>query len=134
MVKEGKIKKQAALPEITEEEKPFELPKGWEWVAPDDFSIKITDGEHFRPKTQDEGIYFLSAKDVREDGISLEDPLFISEETAKVALQRCNPERGDILIVSRGATVGRMCTVDIDEVFCLLGSVILINRLLGVLY
>lgn len=32
LVKEGKIKKQAALPEITEEEKPFELPKGWEWV------------------------------------------------------------------------------------------------------
>ncbi|GAT63645.1 restriction endonuclease subunit S [Paludibacter jiangxiensis] len=32
LVKEGKIKKQAALPEFTEEEKPFELPTGWEWV------------------------------------------------------------------------------------------------------
>ena len=29
LVKEGKIKKQAALPEIKEEEKPYELPKGW---------------------------------------------------------------------------------------------------------
>jgi type I restriction enzyme S subunit len=77
------------------------LPKGWEWVKPEEFSIKITDGEHFRPKTEDKGIYFLSAKDVRDDGISLDDPLFISEETAKKALQRCNPEYDDLLIVSR---------------------------------
>ena len=32
LVKEGKIKKQKPLPEITEEEKPFKLPEGWEWV------------------------------------------------------------------------------------------------------
>ncbi|WP_043759552.1 restriction endonuclease subunit S [Aeromonas taiwanensis] len=31
LVKEGKIKKPKALPEIGEEEKPFELPEGWEW-------------------------------------------------------------------------------------------------------
>ncbi|VTT35135.1 subunit S of type I restriction-modification system [Klebsiella pneumoniae] len=32
LVKQGKIKKQKPLPEISEEEKPFELPSGWEWV------------------------------------------------------------------------------------------------------
>ena len=32
LVKQGKIKKQKSLPEISEEEKPFELPEGWEWV------------------------------------------------------------------------------------------------------
>ncbi|CCK07919.1 MULTISPECIES: restriction endonuclease subunit S [Cronobacter] len=32
LVKQGKIKKQKPLPEIREEEKPFELPSGWEWV------------------------------------------------------------------------------------------------------
>lgn len=31
LVKEGKIKKQKPLPPISEDEKPFELPKGWEW-------------------------------------------------------------------------------------------------------
>ncbi|MDH0350792.1 restriction endonuclease subunit S [Aeromonas caviae] len=31
LVKEGKIKKPKALPEIGEEDKPFELPEGWEW-------------------------------------------------------------------------------------------------------
>lgn len=33
LVKQGKIKKQTPLPEISEEEKPFELPQGWEWVT-----------------------------------------------------------------------------------------------------
>lgn len=32
MVKERKIRKQDTLPDVGEEEKPFELPEGWEWV------------------------------------------------------------------------------------------------------
>ena len=46
LVKEGKIKKQEPLPEIREDEKPFELPHGWEWgfipqiVANDKYAIK----------------------------------------------------------------------------------------------
>ncbi len=32
LVKAGKIKKEKPLPEITEEEIPFEIPQGWKWV------------------------------------------------------------------------------------------------------
>jgi type I restriction enzyme S subunit len=32
LVKEGKIKKQKLLPEMSEDEKPYELPDGWKWV------------------------------------------------------------------------------------------------------
>lgn len=32
LVKEGKIKKSKNLPEITEDEKPFDIPNSWEWV------------------------------------------------------------------------------------------------------
>jgi hypothetical protein len=32
LMAEGKIKRDKPLAEISEEEKPFELPKGWEWV------------------------------------------------------------------------------------------------------
>lgn len=93
------------------------------------FSVtnKITDGEHFKPKTEEKGVYFLSAKDIKHNGVDLTNPLYISEELAEKALKRCNPEKNDILIVSRGASVGRMCIVDIEELFCLLGSVILIK-------
>lgn len=41
LIKEGKIKKQKPLPEIIENEKPFDLPKGWEWAYVDEcFSLK----------------------------------------------------------------------------------------------
>ncbi len=32
LIAEEKIKKQKPLPEIAEDEKPFELPEGWEWA------------------------------------------------------------------------------------------------------
>lgn len=32
LVKEGKMKKEKPLPEITEEEKPFDIPESWKWV------------------------------------------------------------------------------------------------------
>jgi len=127
LIEEKKIKKQKALPPTPKREKPFGLPNEWKWVRPNDFALKITDGEHFKPPTTERGIYFLSAKDVRDEGISLSAPLYISEETAEKALLRCNPEFDDILIVSRGATVGRICKVNIKDTFCLLGSVILIK-------
>ncbi|ELI0636874.1 restriction endonuclease subunit S [Vibrio harveyi] len=39
LVKEKKIKKQKALPPITDNEKPFELPKGWEWERVGTFGV-----------------------------------------------------------------------------------------------
>ncbi|MDF4657466.1 restriction endonuclease subunit S [Vibrio parahaemolyticus] len=36
LIKDKKIKKQKALPPIAEDEKPFELPNGWEWCRVDD--------------------------------------------------------------------------------------------------
>jgi hypothetical protein len=117
------------LPPLTAEELAElpELPAGWGWMKLGSLASQITDGEHFRPATTEQGIPFLSAKDVRADGVSFDAPLFISPETAEKAWARCHPERSDILIVSRGATVGRMCAVNTDQSFCLLGSVILIK-------
>lgn len=43
LVKQGKIKKQKPLPGISEEEKPFDLPVGWEWVRLED----VTDNIHY---------------------------------------------------------------------------------------
>ncbi|MCK1970518.1 restriction endonuclease subunit S [Franconibacter sp. IITDAS19] len=58
LVKQGKIKKQKPLPEISEDEKPFELPEGWEWVRFGDIS-EIERGGSPRPIkdyiTTDEG-------------------------------------------------------------------------------
>jgi len=124
--------KEESQPVVKEVNKLFALPENWEWTTLDYISKKITDGEHIRPQTTSAGVYFLSAKDVRDDGPHFENALFVSVEDAEQYRKRCDPERGDILVVSRGATVGRTCIVNTDEVFCLLGSVILAKPEIGI--
>jgi len=130
-IKNKKIKQKYVSKNLSKNDKSkFEdLPSSWEWVTLDLVSVKITDGEHIRPKITQKGIPFLSAKDVREEGVVFDDTLFVNATDAKKFRKRCNPEKGDLLVVSRGATVGRGCIVNTDKIFCLLGSVILIKLL-----
>ena len=44
LIQEGKLKKQKALPEITEDEIPFEIPETWKWVRAGDI-LYITMGQ-----------------------------------------------------------------------------------------
>ncbi|HHW8816907.1 TPA: restriction endonuclease subunit S [Salmonella enterica] len=92
-----------------------------------DVTKKITDGEHLTPKTINSGIPLLSAKDVQEDELLFDNVKYLSDIVAAKALNRCNPEKNDILIVSRGATVGRTHLVSTSKTFCLMGSVLLIK-------
>ena len=54
LIQEGKIKRQKPLPSITEEEKPFELPKGWEWVRLSEFTLV---GTGSTPPRENPGYY-----------------------------------------------------------------------------
>ncbi|HDT2543873.1 TPA: restriction endonuclease subunit S [Klebsiella aerogenes] len=47
LVKQGKIKKPKLLPEISEEEKPFELPAGWDWVRLSDL-MEVINGRAYK--------------------------------------------------------------------------------------
>ncbi|HDT1623585.1 TPA: restriction endonuclease subunit S [Klebsiella quasipneumoniae subsp. similipneumoniae] len=47
LVKQGKIKKQKPLPGISEEEKPFDLPVGWEWVRLSDL-MEVINGRAYK--------------------------------------------------------------------------------------
>lgn len=50
LIKEKKIKKQKALPPITEDEKPFELPNGWEWCRLPDLGELARGKSKHRPR------------------------------------------------------------------------------------
>lgn len=129
LIKEGKIKKEKPLPEITEEEKPFELPKGWQWVRLKEVTSKITDGDHQTPPRIDYGFRLLSAKNVRDGFLDVENCDYISEEHYLKSRERCLPEAGDLLIVSVGGTIGRSSVVPPDSEFALVRSVALIKPL-----
>lgn len=126
LVKQGKIKKQKPLPEIGEDEKPFELPLGWEWVRLGDLSSKITDGVHHTPKYIDNGVAFISVKDINGDTISFDNCKYISQEQHNEINTRCNPEEGDLLICRIG-TLGRVTLVNTTRPFSLFVSVGLIK-------
>jgi type I restriction enzyme S subunit len=49
LIKDKKIKKEKALPSITEEEIPFELPAGWLWCRMQNY-LDVRDGTHNTPK------------------------------------------------------------------------------------
>lgn len=108
---------------------PFDVPSDWKWRPLEAICSKITDGEHLTPPRVDSGIPILSAKDVRDSDVDFSDVKFVTTEIAERSRQRCNPECGDILVVSRGATVGRTCRVKTDTTFCLMGSVLLFKPL-----
>lgn len=103
------------------------IPEHWEVIRIKHLSKKITDGEHISPEFTNHGMPFLSAKDIRDGFISFPENKFVSLRDGEKFRMRCEPERGDLLLVSRGATIGRVSMVDTDRKFCLLGSVILIK-------
>ncbi len=59
LIKEGKIKKEKPLPEITDDEKPFDIPESWKWVRLRDIVEVLGDGIHGTPCFDDTGEYFF---------------------------------------------------------------------------
>ena len=104
-----------------------EVPYGWVITRLKHRVLKLTDGEHIAPKFTDSGMRFLSAKDIRDREINYEVTKFVSQEDGVRFRKRCDPKIDDLLVVSRGATIGRVGLVEKDIVFCLLGSVILVR-------
>lgn len=99
LVKQGKIKKQKPLPEISEDEKPFELPEGWEWARLGS-TVAIIRGITFpaseKHKEPSEGkVACLRTANV-QDSIEWDDLLYVSESFVKRSEQFA--EKGDIVM------------------------------------
>ncbi|MDY4883211.1 MAG: hypothetical protein SO129_02385, partial [Anaerovibrio sp.] len=60
LIKEKKIKKEKPLPEIREDEVPFEVPENWCWVRLGNVSLKLTDGSHNPPPNSGSGYKVIS--------------------------------------------------------------------------
>ncbi|GAA0782755.1 MULTISPECIES: restriction endonuclease subunit S [Pseudomonadati] len=112
LVKEGKLKKQKPLPEIGEDEKPFELPQGWEWSRLNDV-YDVRDGTHSTPKYQDSGYPLVTSKNLSSGRLDLRDVKFISEEDHIEIAQRSNVDKNDILFAMIGS-IGNAVIVDTD--------------------
>ena len=87
---------------------------------------KLTDGTHKTPKYTKSGVKFVSVKDMSTGRLSLANTKYISQEGHEELFERCNPEKGDILL-SKVGTTGVPAIVDTDEQFSLFVSVALLK-------
>ena len=90
--------------------------EGWETKELGDM-CEVKDGTHDSPKYVQEGIPFVTQKNVREEGLSFSNTKFISDEDHAKFYKRSNVARGDILISMIGANRGMACLVDDERVF-----------------
>ena len=66
LLKEGTLKKQKPLPEITEEEKPFDIPESWIWVKLGDISSYAQPKEKVSPKDITPEMWSLDLEDIEK--------------------------------------------------------------------
>jgi len=108
LIKDKKIKKQKPLPEITNEEKPFELPRGWEWCHLQDVSTYIQRGKG--PKYDENGLVkVISQKCIQWSGFNLKPARFINNESLDKYQEERFLQSRDLLWNSTGTgTAGRI--------------------------
>ena len=124
LIKDGKIKKSKPLPEITEAEKPFDLPAGWEWVRVNDLAIVGTgatpsrsEASYYNPpefnwvtsgETSSEYVFetaeMVSAKAIKETNVSIYPP-----GTLIMAMYGQGKTRGQITELKISAGTNQAC-------------------------
>ena len=120
LIQEGKIKKEKPLPEITEEEKPFEIPESWKWVrigeifahntgkAMNSGAKKVNKTGTLRKFITTSNLYWNSF-----DFSSVKEMFFSDDE-----LERCTVKKGDLLMCEGGAYFGRSAIWNYDYDIC----------------
>ncbi|HIF5828107.1 TPA: restriction endonuclease subunit S [Vibrio parahaemolyticus] len=118
LVKEKKIKKQKALPPITEDEKPFELPSGWEWCRFND-AIDVRDGTHDSPKdaTGTNTYPLITSKNFINGKIDFDNARQISSEDHFEIIKRSQVDKLDILFSMIGGNIGNQVIVEDERDF-----------------
>ena len=109
LIEAGKIKKEKPLLEITEDEKPFDIPAGWKWCRLGNV-VSLVSGTDFKPEEYNDQkrgtVYITGASSLTDAGVA------VSRWTE---IPRNFAYRGDILLVCKGSGYGKTLFFDVDE-------------------
>ncbi len=108
LIKEKKIKKEKPLPEISEDEIPFEIPDNWVWVRLGSI-IKLQSGQDLTPNKYNaisNGIPYITGASNIEDG-----HIVINRWTE---YPKSVAYKGDLLLTCKG-TVGKIAYLDVEK-------------------
>lgn len=131
LIKAGKIKKEKPLLEISEDEKPFEIPESWKWARLRDICTKIVDGDHNPPlgvnrKTK---YWMLSAQNINyDDVVELDQMHYLEKDVFEKVNERTKVQIGDVFLTIVG-TLGRSCVYKGGRNICFQRSVSVITTL-----
>ena len=109
LIAQKKIKKEKALPDIKEEEVPFDIPENWRWEKVGnicDCGAGATPTRSDRRFYDDGTIFWLKTGELT-DGYIYQ----CEEKITHLALEKCSlrlNKEGDILIAMYGATIGKL--------------------------
>ena len=98
-----------------EDEIPFEVPEGWEWIRVSSI-VQICLGLTHTPDYINKGVPFYSVKDISSGELDTSNPKYISEEEFDNFPSGAKPQKGDILF-GRVGTLGKPTVVEIEEPF-----------------
>lgn len=117
LIKAGKIKKEKPLPEITEDEVPFEIPESWKWAYLGELFLHNT-GKAQNSSGSDKGVVrkFITTSNLywnRFELSKVKEMPFTEQE-----LERCTVQKGDLL-VCEGGDCGRAAIWNYEEEVCI---------------
>lgn len=114
LIKDGKIKKEKPLLEITEDEIPFEIPSSWKWVRVGEIGSWSAGATPSRqhPEYYEGNIPWLKTGDLN-DGYIVDIPEFVGEIALEKTSLRLNPI-GSVLMAMYGATIGKLGILEIE--------------------
>jgi type I restriction enzyme S subunit len=119
LIREKKIRKEKPILSITQDEIPYQLPKGWKWVRLGEVCDKIGSGSTPRGGKEvykASGIKFIRSQNVYNEGLFFENVAYIDNAThSKMSGTKVLPN--DILLNITGGSIGRCALVssDFDE-------------------
>lgn len=113
LITEGKIKKDKPLPPVTDEEKPFALPVGWEWVRFGEYFFELCTGPFgsviHKEDYVEGGVPLINPSHMIGGRISHDPSVSVSlEMSIQLRAYRLSP--GDVVLARRGE-VGRYALV-----------------------
>ena len=107
LIQEGKIKKEKSLPEITEDEKPFEIPESWMWVRLSQIWTVLNGdrGKNYpaKAKLSESGIPFISAGNLDGKTVVQDESLLCMTEEQYSKLGNGKLQKGDVVVCIRGS-------------------------------
>ena len=80
LIREKKIKKEKPLPEITEEEKPFDIPESWKWVSVGSVCINIQYGSSHKSAASGK-VAVLRMGNIQDGKLIFDKLVYTSNET-----------------------------------------------------